>query len=62
LARKGVDLLYVNDVSAGAVFGSDETSGFLLDKSGVIESFMAVSKRQMADRLLDAISERISHE
>jgi phosphopantothenoylcysteine synthetase/decarboxylase len=49
-------------VSAGAVFGSDETSGFLLDKSGVIESFMAVSKRQMADRLLDAISERISHE
>ncbi|CAB4558681.1 MAG: bifunctional phosphopantothenoylcysteine decarboxylase/phosphopantothenate--cysteine ligase CoaBC [Actinobacteria bacterium] len=62
LARKGVDLLYVNDVSAGAVFGSDETSGFLLDKSGVIESFTAVSKRQMADRLLDAISERISHE
>ena len=61
LARKGVDLLYVNDVSAGAVFGSDETSGFLLDKSGVIESFTAVSKRQMADRLLDAISERISH-
>jgi len=62
LERKGVDLLYVNDVTAGAVFGSDQSSGFLLSKDGVIEGFTAVSKRQVADRLLDAISERISHE
>ncbi len=62
LRRKGVDLLYVNDVSAGGVFGSDQTSGYLLGHNGVIESFSAVSKKQVADRLLDAISERISHE
>lgn len=62
LNRKGVDLLYVNDVSAGAVFGSDSTSGFLLSRDGAQDRFTALSKRELADRLIDAIVERMPHE
>lgn len=62
LSRKGVDLLYVNDVTAGAVFGSERTTGFLLGGNGVIEGFASTSKKELADRLIDAIAERMSRE
>lgn len=62
LSRKGVDLLYVNDVTAGAVFGSERTTGFLLGADGGIEGFASTSKKELADRLIDAIVERMSRE
>jgi phosphopantothenoylcysteine decarboxylase / phosphopantothenate---cysteine ligase len=30
LLAKGLDLIYVNDVSDGKVFGADQTSGMLI--------------------------------
>ncbi len=62
MARKGVDLLFVNDVSEGRVFGLDETSGFLLGKDGSVDRVVEMSKCEFADRLLDAVKERLDHE
>lgn len=61
LVRKGVDMLFVNDVSEGAVFGSERTSGFLLEPQGIVERFIDVEKREVADRLIDAVKERLFH-
>ena len=49
------DLIYVNDVSNGAVFGSDETSGLIMDASGEITQVPAISKDTLSDILLDKI-------
>jgi phosphopantothenoylcysteine decarboxylase/phosphopantothenate--cysteine ligase len=62
LIRKGVDLLFVNDVSEGKVFGADRTSGFLIDGGGSVSRYVEVSKYELADRLLDAVKERLDHE
>jgi phosphopantothenoylcysteine decarboxylase/phosphopantothenate--cysteine ligase len=48
-------LIYVNDVSNGAVFGSDETSGLIMDLSGEITQVPAISKDTLSDILLDKI-------
>jgi len=56
LAAKGVDLLYVNDVSQGKVFGSDETSGFLIAKDGYVIDVPNVSKDTLSEILLDQLS------
>jgi phosphopantothenoylcysteine decarboxylase/phosphopantothenate--cysteine ligase len=62
IERKGVDLLFVNDVTSGAVFGEEVTRGHLLGREGMIRSFDEISKRDFADQLLDAIKGRFSHE
>ncbi|MGA0865910.1 MAG: bifunctional phosphopantothenoylcysteine decarboxylase/phosphopantothenate--cysteine ligase CoaBC [Candidatus Nanopelagicaceae bacterium] len=59
LHRKGVDLLFVNDVSGGAVFGEDSTRGFLLNEEGVIGEFPQITKEELARHLMDAIEERL---
>jgi phosphopantothenoylcysteine decarboxylase/phosphopantothenate--cysteine ligase len=56
LAVKGVDLLYVNDVSQGKVFGSDETSGFLIAKDGNVIDVPNISKDTLSEILLDQLS------
>jgi phosphopantothenoylcysteine decarboxylase/phosphopantothenate--cysteine ligase len=56
LAAKGVDLLYVNDVSQGKVFGSDETSGFLIAKDGNVIDVPNISKDTLSEILLDQLS------
>ena len=61
LLRKGVDLLFVNDVSEGKVFGEEETHGFLLGPEGVLGSFMKSTKAVVAGSIIDAIKERLSH-
>lgn len=61
LRRKGVDLLFVNDVSGGKVFGEDKTYGFLLGPQGVVGSFSNSSKALVASSIVDAIKERLSH-
>jgi len=53
LARKGVHLLFLNDVSDGAIFGSDMTSGFILDVDGSQIACPQQSKDTLADLLLD---------
>ena len=53
LARKGVHLLFLNDVSDGAIFGSDMTSGFILKVDGSQIACPQQSKDTLADLLLD---------
>lgn len=62
MKRKGVDLLFVNDVSGEQVFGTELTNGFLLGKDGLKERFVEISKFELAIRLLDAIKERLNRE
>lgn len=62
LKRKQVDLLFVNDVSEGRVFGSDSTEGFLLNAEGEIHRFVNSSKGDVARSILDAVRERLINE
>ncbi|NBU93758.1 MAG: bifunctional phosphopantothenoylcysteine decarboxylase/phosphopantothenate--cysteine ligase CoaBC [Actinobacteria bacterium] len=55
LSQKNLDLIYVNDVSNGAVFGADETSGVIMDVSGEITEVPVISKDTLSDILLDKI-------
>jgi phosphopantothenoylcysteine decarboxylase/phosphopantothenate--cysteine ligase len=55
LASKNLDLIYVNDVSNGGIFGSDETTGLIMDISGEVTQVPAVSKDTLSDILLDKI-------
>ncbi|MEY3076757.1 MAG: hypothetical protein RLZZ131_883 [Actinomycetota bacterium] len=61
LARKGADLIYVNDVSNGKVFGAETTSGAIITKEGIVIQVDEVTKEILADTLLDQIKERVSH-
>jgi phosphopantothenoylcysteine decarboxylase/phosphopantothenate--cysteine ligase len=54
LHAKGVDLLVANDVTAaGSGFGSDSNRVILLDRNGQTEELPLLSKRDVADRILD---------
>jgi phosphopantothenoylcysteine decarboxylase/phosphopantothenate--cysteine ligase len=53
--KKNLDLIYVNDVSNGQIFGSDETSGYILDRSGDVTEIPLISKDTLSDILLDQI-------
>ena len=56
LRRKGVDLLVANDVTApDSGFGSDTNRVLILDADGGEEDLPLLSKREVADRLLDRI-------
>ena len=53
LVAKGLDLIYVNDVSNGAIFGKDTTSGMILSRTGADIALKEVSKDALANLLLD---------
>ena len=54
LHAKGVDLLVANDVTAaGSGFGSDTNRVVLLSPNGAAEELPLLSKRDVADRMLD---------
>jgi phosphopantothenoylcysteine decarboxylase/phosphopantothenate--cysteine ligase len=56
LTRKGLDLIVGNDVTVeGAGFGSDTNVVTLVDRSGSITELPKMTKRDLADRILDAI-------
>ena len=59
LAQKNLDLIYANDISEGSIFGSDRTSGLLIDKDLVTE-ITPMSKEQLANRLLDLVAQRLN--
>jgi phosphopantothenoylcysteine decarboxylase/phosphopantothenate--cysteine ligase len=52
MVRKGADLIYLNDVSNGNIFGSDETRGWLIDSDQVIE-VTNTSKKKLAHLLIN---------
>lgn len=56
LHRKGVDLLYVTDVSGGKVFGESDTTGSLLTKRGERFDFSRVDKFEVARQIVTQIS------
>jgi len=53
LKSKGADLIYLNNVTGGAIFGAKSTSGLILDASGIIESVTDVSKESLAHTLIN---------
>lgn len=59
LSTKGLDLIYANDIADGAIFGSDKTSGFIIDQKNV-EEIPPISKQTLATRLLDKVVERLN--
>jgi phosphopantothenoylcysteine decarboxylase/phosphopantothenate--cysteine ligase len=58
LARKKLDAIVANDIRDG-VFGSDENAGVMFFRTGERLVLERSSKRQMADRILDAVRERL---
>jgi phosphopantothenoylcysteine decarboxylase/phosphopantothenate--cysteine ligase len=61
LARKGCDLLVVNDVSGGAVFGSPDNEAVLLAADGARVDVPRGSKSSVAHAIWDQVSSRLSH-
>jgi len=59
LARKGCDLLVVNEVGRGTTFGEDHNAGWILDPGGGETALDRGSKDLMAGRILDAVAERL---
>jgi phosphopantothenoylcysteine decarboxylase/phosphopantothenate--cysteine ligase len=57
LRRKGIDLLVANDVSEpGSGFGTDTNRVTILSVAGQPERLPLLSKREVADRLLDRVA------
>jgi phosphopantothenoylcysteine decarboxylase/phosphopantothenate--cysteine ligase len=56
LARKGCDLLVVNDVSGGAVFGHARNAVTILDAGGGAREVPEDSKEAVADAVWDAVA------
>ena len=55
LARKGCDLLVVNDVSAGQVFGSPENQAVILSADGSVQEVARGPKIDLAHTIWDAV-------
>jgi phosphopantothenoylcysteine decarboxylase/phosphopantothenate--cysteine ligase len=53
MQRKGADLIYLNDVSDGAIFGADNTEGLIIGSDKVIEFREPISKIALAHKLLN---------
>lgn len=53
MKAKGANILYLNDVSGGAIFGSELTEGFILTSNGAHIPVAQTSKDTLAELLLD---------
>jgi phosphopantothenoylcysteine decarboxylase/phosphopantothenate--cysteine ligase len=60
LARKGCDLLVVNHVGVGRVFGQDETSVVILSGHGAGPQSAAGSKADVAAAVIDRIATELT--
>ena len=58
-ASKNLDYLYFNDVSGGAIFGSEHTSGSIIGDGVVIETISNQPKMTLAHRLLDLAGSKL---
>ncbi|MCL3819122.1 bifunctional phosphopantothenoylcysteine decarboxylase/phosphopantothenate--cysteine ligase CoaBC [Aeromicrobium wangtongii] len=59
LARKGCDLLVVNDVSEGKVFGRDDTEAVVLGADGSVVEVPPGPKRVLAHTVWDSVVQRM---
>jgi phosphopantothenoylcysteine decarboxylase / phosphopantothenate---cysteine ligase len=59
LARKGCDLLVVNDVRGGAVFGAEENQAVILGADGSARDVPLGTKTALAHALWDEVAERL---
>jgi phosphopantothenoylcysteine decarboxylase/phosphopantothenate--cysteine ligase len=60
LLEKNLDIVYVNDVSDGAIFGSDKTSGWILNRDGSELEIVDQSKDSLANAVLDLLVHKLS--
>lgn len=61
LTAKGVDILYVNDVSEGAIFGERYTDGVLLISDGRAIPINHELKETLATKLLDEVALKLGY-
>ena len=59
LASKSLDLIYVNNVSDGAVFGSNFTQGLIIDRDMNVIKVPEISKDTLSDILLDQLVSKL---
>lgn len=60
MERKGLDAIFANDISRSDIgFGVDHNAGMLLIRDGTRLDFERMTKREIADRLLDAVVPRL---
>jgi len=59
LQDKELDFIYCNDVSGGAIFGSDLTSGVILDSAGRRTPVTMQSKLTLANKLFDLLLDKL---
>ncbi len=59
LARKGCDLLVVNDVSGGAVFGSPDNEAVILGADGAVREVPRSTKTALAHVIWDEVVHRL---
>ena len=60
IVSKSLDLIYVNNVSDGAVFGSENTQGLIIDKNHNVIKVPQISKDTLSDILLDQLVSKLS--
>ena len=60
LLAKGLDLIYLNDVSTGEIFGSDSTQGIFLTADGKEIPVGKSNKATLAGQLLDLVIDKLN--
>jgi len=60
LLAKGLDLIYLNDVSTGEIFGSDSTQGIFLTADGKEIPVSKSNKATLAGQLLDLVIDKLN--
>lgn len=60
LSRKKIDLLYVNNVSNGRVFGEDITTGVLIEREGNRLTFDSANKYDVARAIVKRVGEKLA--
>ena len=59
LASKSLDFIYVNNVSNGAIFGSDQTQGLIIDNQKKVIKVPEISKDTLSEILLDQLVSKL---
>ncbi len=60
LLAKGLDLIYLNDVSTGEIFGSDSTQGVFIKSDGDEIPVTKSNKATLANQLLDLVLDKLN--
>ena len=59
LSSKSLDIIYVNNVYGGAIFGSDTTEGLIIDNLKNVIKVPEISKDTLSDILLDQVLSKL---